>query len=92
MFLCFRDFRDNVQVLSVGGRAGEGGVHVVPPPPTASSLPSLHPVLEAGSSMSSRDPKRARIGDNHGLPPLRIDTREVKVCILSTNILMNIMK
>ena len=92
MFLCFRDFRDNVQVLSVGGRAGEGGVHVVPPPPTASSLPSLHPVLEAGSSMSSRDPKRARIGDNHGLPPLRIDTREVKVCILSTNIPMNIVK
>jgi len=64
------DYRDGVQVLSVGGRP-EPGVHVVPP---AGSLSSLHPVLEPGG----QPPKRPRVQESHphGLPPLRIDTRD----------------
>ena len=66
-----QDFRDGVQVLSVGGRSD--GVHVVAPPP--SSLPNLH----AHPGLGHPDTKRQRLAEPHALPPLRIETRESKV-------------
>ena len=66
-------------MLSVGGRP-EPGVHVVGGPPPGQA--SLHAGLEPGPSMAPRDPKRPRMAD---LPPLRIETREVKVNIVLPN-------
>lgn len=85
------DFRDSVQVLSVGGRAGDG-VHVVGAGSQVSLASVMHPVMEAGAVASlqaiarpeARDPKRPRMAEthsghsSHALPPLRIDTRESK--------------
>ena len=77
----FREYRDGVQVLGVGGRGDQ--VHVVAPP---STLPGMHPHPQLGvggvvahAEATQNSSKRPRMGGD-ALAPLRIDTRDtVKV-------------
>ena len=79
--LIFREYRDGVQVLGVGGRGDQ--VHVVNPPSTLSGM-HPHPQLSvsgvvAHTDVTQNSSKRQRMGGD-ALAPLRIDTRDtVKV-------------